>query len=82
MSIENIVTQEAPNKIRVDIVLYDKLYTIERKAYTVFMLISDVGGFNGAVIFSASILMSFYSERMYSAEIAKEVPVRKRNKRQ
>ena len=51
---------------------------MEREAYTVFTLIGDVGGFNGAIIILPAFLMSFYSERMFQSAIAKEVPVRKK----
>ncbi len=39
--------------------------TAERSKYTVFVLLGDVGGFNGAIMILPAYLMSFYSEKMY-----------------
>ena len=58
--------------------LDDKIIKMEREAYTLFTLIGDVGGFNGAIIILPAYLMSLYSERMFQSALAKEVPVRKK----
>ena len=45
--------------------------------YTVFTMIGDIGGFNGAIIILPMFLLSMYSGRMYSSSIQEEIPVRK-----
>ncbi len=44
--------------------------------YTIFTLLGDIGGFNGAIMIFPAYLMSFYSSRMYQNEISEELPVR------
>ena len=50
---------------------------MERQTYSLFMFISDVGGFNEAIIILPTILMSHYSSRIYSSEAAQEFTTRK-----
>ena len=42
----------------------------QRKAYTLLTLLGDYGGFNGAVVFLLSFLMTTYSANMYEAAVA------------
>ena len=37
------------------------------EVYTVFSLLGDIGGFNGAIIILPAYFMAIYSERMYNA---------------
>ena len=52
-------------KFEVNIELSDKLSTYERSRYTFLELIGDVGGFNSAITLFPSLLLSFYSARMF-----------------
>ena len=61
--------------------LSDNKYFSERKAYTFFTLLGDVGGFNGAIIIFPLLLMSRYSGSMYNAAIKSEIPIRKSQKK-
>ena len=45
-----------------------------RNAYTLLSLLGDFGGFNDAIVFLISILMSSYSAKMYAAQITAELP--------
>ena len=64
----------------VDIKLDDTSKIYERTAYTFFMLIRDVGGFNGAIIIFPTFLMSHFSANKYSQAVYKGVPIKKKNK--
>ena len=57
--------------------LSSRVVKMERKQYTIFMLLSDLGGFNGAIIIFPSYIMSFYSERQYKSSVASQTPIRK-----
>lgn len=48
----------------------------KRKAYTLFTLLSDIGGFNDGLYMMISIPLSFYSSAMYSRHIANLFAVR------
>ena len=50
---------------------------ISRQVYTIFTLIGDFGGFNGAIIMFPAFFLSFYNSIMYNQAIEKELPVRK-----
>ena len=52
-------------------------YISYRDAYTLFIMLGDVGGFNGAILILPAYLMNKYSERKYLASIGKEIPSRK-----
>ena len=39
--------------------------TYERQPYTVITLVSDIGGFNGAILYITAVLLSSYSNRQY-----------------
>ena len=56
--------------------LSEKQLVMSRTFYSFFQLISDIGGFNGAIIILPAFLMGIYSSKMYEAELTKEVPVR------
>ena len=75
---EIVPTEKRPVFISLVINLDDKIIKMEREAYTLFTMIGDVGGFNGAIIILPAYIMSFYSERMFRSTLAKEVPVRKK----
>ena len=60
--------------------LSNKQNTYERQSYTLFQLLGDIGGFNGAVIIVPSILMRSFSGLMFQHSIAKQVPIRKARK--
>ena len=46
-----------------------------RSPYTVFILLGDFGGFQGAIILIPSFLMSLYSSRMFERSLASDVPL-------
>ena len=52
----------------------------KRKAYTLFTLLSDIGGFNDGLYMMISIPLSFYSSAMYSRHIANLFTVRPKQK--
>ena len=41
-------------------------------------LIGDIGGFNGAVFILPAFLLSWYNEKMFSASLYEELPVKKK----
>ena len=45
--------------------LSDTLHQSERKVYSVFAMLGDIGGFNGAIIIVPAYLLSFHSDFMY-----------------
>ena len=61
--------------------LSNKKYLYERSVYTLFTLIGDVGGFNGAIVIFPTFFMAIYSERMFKGSISEEIPARKKRKR-
>ena len=48
----------------------------KRKAYTLFALLSDLGGFNDGIFMVFSIPLGFYSSAMYSRHIANLFAIR------
>ena len=42
-----------------------------------FILLGDIGGFNGAIMILPAYLMSLYTDRMFRKSIAAETPIRK-----
>ena len=60
--------------------LSNTLYESERQVYTVFTMIGDIGGFNGAIIILPSFLLAQYSGAMYTSAIQEEIPSRKEKK--
>ena len=50
-----------------------------RQAYTLFDLLGDFGGFNGSVLMILSSLMTAYSARIYRDQIAREIPLQRKN---
>ena len=65
----------------VDLVLYDKAGEFERKKYTIFTLLGDVGGFNAAITILPAFIMSYYSERMFQKSLSGETPIRRPRKK-
>ena len=61
--------------------LSDKRYTYERSAYTFLVLISDVGGFNGAIFLFQRFILRFYSSHLFQSKLAQEMPVRRPRRR-
>ena len=53
----------------------DIRHTQSRSPYTVFILLGDFGGFQGAVILIPSFLMSFYSAKMFERSLATGMPI-------
>ena len=68
---KKIETENIENEaeIIVEMVLSKHKYTYERSVYTIFTLIGDIGGFNGAIVILPTLLMAMYSERMYQGSI-------------
>ena len=57
--------------------LAENMHFSERKSYTFFVLLGDVGGFNAAIIILPFFLISRYNEIMYNAAIKSEIPINK-----
>ena len=64
-------------KASMTIMLSDTRYKYTRSKYTFFQLLGDFGGFNGAIIMLPTVLVSFYTQRMFNAAVARDTPVRK-----
>ena len=54
---------------------------MERKFYSFFTLLGDIGGFNGAIIIFPAFIMQYYSEHAYQMANSEQVPVRKSRKK-
>ena len=54
---------------------------LERTSYTLFTLIADVGGFNGAIILFPSYFLSWYSARQFQSAVYVDTIVKKKKKR-
>ena len=65
---EEAQTLQLPN-VKISVVLSNALHQTERKVYSVFTMIGDIGGFNGAIIILPSYILATYSARMYSSSI-------------
>ena len=50
--------------------LSDTRVKYSRSKYTLFILLGDFGGFNGAVLMFPAMLLSLYSQRMFTAAVA------------
>ena len=61
--------------------LSNVLHQSERKVYSVFTMIGDIGGFNGAIIILPSFILAQYSGRMFSSSIQEEIQVSKKSKK-
>lgn len=73
-------TSFLPN-VSIEIILSDKKLEHGRQAYTFFMLIGDVGGFNGAIIIFPAYLMSYYSAAMYQSAVYAEALIKRKLKK-
>ena len=62
--------------------LSEKKTLYERQAYTLMILIGDIGGFAGAIIGLPAYFLSWYSNKMFSASIYKQLPVKDSKKKQ
>ena len=56
----------------------DVKQSYQRKAYTFLTLLGDYGGFNGAIVFLLSFLMTSYSANLYESAIAGELKYQQR----
>ncbi len=54
-------------------ILDDKMVEAERSKYSFLIMLSDIGGFNEAIMFFPAFVMSLYAERMYKKAIAQEL---------
>ena len=52
-------------KARVNFILSDKIRSYERQAYSLIMLLGDIGGFQGLIIMAPALFMPWYSGQMY-----------------
>ena len=67
--------------LEIKLKLSNILLESERKTYTIFTMLGDIGGFNTAINILPTFILAQYSGRMYSSSIKKEIPVRKTKKR-
>ena len=76
--IEKDVIDNSPYpEISLQIKLSNKIHTYERQIYTIFTVVSDIGGFYGAIVIIPTFFVQFYSSRLFSASLQKELPVRR-----
>mmetsp|Transcript_19933 Transcript_19933/g.26909 ORF Transcript_19933/g.26909 Transcript_19933/m.26909 type:complete len:141 (+) Transcript_19933:751-1173(+) len=68
-------TNYTPNS-RIDIHLSDRRNEYERSRYTLFALISDIGGFQGFLIILPSYFMAFWAAHMLRRSLASQTPVK------
>ena len=73
---QNSKTGQLLPEVEVTIVLGDTMNEYSRTAYTFFILLGDVGGFNGAIIIFPAFVFSFYSESMYEKSLSNGTLVR------
>ena len=52
-------------------------HTYTRQRYNFFMMLGDLGGFNGAIIAFPAFLMAFYTNKGFQTQISEHTPVRK-----
>ena len=57
-------------------ILSDNKRLIERHAYTFMILVGDIGGFTGAIISLPAILLSWYSNRVFTASVFSKLPIK------
>ena len=67
-------------KAIIELLLSDQKFEYERKVYTLMTLIGDIGGFQGAIIILPAFLLSFYTPKMFEAQLLSEMPIKKRKK--
>ena len=60
--------------------LSDKRHKYERTRYSVMNLLSDYGGFQGAIVMIPSPLMSLYASGMLRRSLANQTPTVKKHK--
>ena len=66
----------------IEVRLSNQKFEHERSYYAFMTLISDVGGFNGAIVMLPAFIISFYAPRMFDASVLEDLPVKRRRKRQ
>ena len=66
--------------IQVELILDEKKWSHGREAYTLFTMIGDIGGFNSAITIFPSIVMGWYSSRMFQASMYQDVNIKKKQK--
>ena len=64
-------------KISILFELEQAKFTAERSKYTFFILLGDLGGFNGAIMILPAYLMSMYTDSMFKKSMAAETPIRR-----
>ena len=74
------VKETKGTSLNISIIQSDKKKTYERTTWTFFSFIGDVGGFNGAIGIFPTLIMSYYSSRMYQASVFNDVPVTSKSK--
>ena len=82
LSIDKIskkVTDSPNAEINFRIKLSNKVHTYERQVYTIFTMVSDIGGFYGAIVIIPTLFVQFYSSRMFNMSLQEELPVRRTN---
>lgn len=56
--------------------LSDITFNYARSKYTVFALLGDFGGFNGAIVMVPAFLMSFYAPSSFQQSLVSKTPTR------
>ena len=64
----------------IEIVLSDTRYVYERSAFTLIMLLGEVGGLYGAIVGIPSIFISNYISLMFMSAIVKLMPFKENDK--
>lgn len=79
LSIEKVktdVTFHPVPQFSFNIAVSDTKHSSERQVYTVFALVSDIGGFNGAITILPAFFLAKYNSMMYSASVFHDVKIR------
>ena len=58
------------------LLLSDQMWTHERQAYTLMMLGGDLGGFISAVYLLPSLMMGYFSQKIFKWAVASAYPVK------
>ena len=64
--------------VRINFELSDIKRTHTRKAFTWFQLLANIGGYNFTVKIIPTLLMSWYSSKMFQSSLYEELPVKKK----
>lgn len=77
---EKIVYNSEP-KFSLYLTISDTRYESERQVYTIFTMIGDIGGFNGAITILPAFFLAKYNSAMYIASISRDVKIRSKRKK-